>query len=136
MAEVDLKRCPFCGGYAHLDDPSEMGDYGVSCENCGLFVMFGKDGVCQTREEAAEAWNRRSSAKVQKNKMKQLAELFGKKIGEEFDVYYRESTDRCKFTDAGLFMRAENGKFIIADSTLRHILTGAVDYEKRFAKGE
>ena len=60
MTEIDLKRCPFCGGYAHLDDPSEMGDYGVSCENCGLFVMFGKDGECQTREEAAEAWNRRA----------------------------------------------------------------------------
>lgn len=60
MAEVELKRCPFCGGYAHLDDPSEMGDYGVSCENCGLFVMFGRDGECQTREEAADAWNRRN----------------------------------------------------------------------------
>jgi Lar family restriction alleviation protein len=60
MKEIDLKRCPFCGGYAHLDDPSEMGDYGVSCEKCGLFVIFGRDGECQTREEAAEAWNRRA----------------------------------------------------------------------------
>ncbi len=61
MAEIDLKRCPFCGGYAHLDDPSEMGDYGVSCENCGAFVMFGtEEGECQTKEEAMEAWNRRA----------------------------------------------------------------------------
>lgn len=58
--EIELKPCPFCGGYAHLDDPSEMGDYGVSCENCGLFVMFGRDGECQTKEEAMEAWNRRA----------------------------------------------------------------------------
>lgn len=59
--KIELKRCPFCGGYAHLDDPSETGDYGVSCENCGAFVMFGKEeGECQTKEEATEAWNRRA----------------------------------------------------------------------------
>lgn len=38
------------------------------------------------------------------NKMAQVAEMFGKKLGEEFKVYYKcRETLKCKITDDGLY---------------------------------
>lgn len=54
----DLKPCPFCGGEAKLDIFADM--YVVHCKNYGC--------QCQTtahcrKEDAVEAWNRRTGGK-------------------------------------------------------------------------
>lgn len=56
----ELKPCPFCGGKAYFEDPGETDDYGVSCEKCGAFVIFGNDGCTQSKKEAAAGWNKRA----------------------------------------------------------------------------
>ena len=55
MAEVDLKRCPFCGGEAEVT--LFLGNYIVACKGCP-----GSTFPCKgmTEEEAVEAWNRRA----------------------------------------------------------------------------
>lgn len=68
--EPKLKPCPFCGGEAKLVDYGQEGDFedwDVECEKCGiLFVAPGKEeGWVTTKEEAAEAWNRRAQDEPQ-----------------------------------------------------------------------
>ena len=59
----ELKPCPFCGGEGVITDEDCYGftynDWMVYCENCQTYVGFGLQ--CETPEEAAEAWNRRTS---------------------------------------------------------------------------
>lgn len=61
MSNTELKRCPFCGGEVveHHACSEELGvDYGYRffCKNqCCMQVKF-----YRTKEEAAEAWNRRA----------------------------------------------------------------------------
>lgn len=60
MADVDLKRCPFCGS----DDIDFGMNYGtlkgfdyVECQNCGAEIhAIHQNGKCIA---AIEAWNRR-----------------------------------------------------------------------------
>lgn len=52
----ELKQCPFCGGKAEFN--LLLGNYGVTCTEC-LGAIFPAKGL--TREEAAEAWNRRAN---------------------------------------------------------------------------
>lgn len=58
MSKTVLKPCPFCGGeaqFTHLPSGC-LGRYGVSCSTGGCqAAMFSRD----TKEEAAEKWNRR-----------------------------------------------------------------------------
>lgn len=58
--EIKLKPCPFCGGKALIIDvePTEEIYYIGVCLNieCGASIGI----YSATREEAAEAWNRRS----------------------------------------------------------------------------
>ena len=65
---MNLENCPFCGGLAvisHLEPrihhPRNNHPYCIICYECDL--MFGWDvdygGTFDTKEEAAEAWNRR-----------------------------------------------------------------------------
>lgn len=55
----ELKRCPFCGGYASLiseyDVESDQGFYYVYCTKCGVEQGY----YSKTQEEAIEKWNRR-----------------------------------------------------------------------------
>lgn len=55
----ELKPCPFCGGYVHLDDAySYFRDFVLYCESCGM--IFTIDSICITKEELIEAWNQRA----------------------------------------------------------------------------
>lgn len=56
MNKKELKRCPFCGGAASLND---AWPHWVYCTVCGAKVQsvkFDEDG----QAEAIEKWNRRS----------------------------------------------------------------------------
>jgi hypothetical protein len=61
MKEIELKKCPFCGGEVRIDaiDAMDMSCFMVGCRN--------KDCICHvtgaaydTLLDAVEAWNRRA----------------------------------------------------------------------------
>ena len=60
---IELKPCPFCGGEAFLNfDPEAVEDtfgrkwaFNVFCGNCCATT-----GICWSKEQAIEAWNRRA----------------------------------------------------------------------------
>lgn len=67
MAEVELKRCPFCGGEADIYSVGE--DCHVMCDTCRCRTpSFLED------KYAIEAWNRRAE-----NKMEQVATMISEK---------------------------------------------------------
>lgn len=57
---IELKPCPFCGGYAHIDKTSSMffRDASIYCEGCDMWFFL--DDVYATEDELCEAWNRRA----------------------------------------------------------------------------
>lgn len=56
---TELKPCPFCGGYVHLDEAySYLHDFVLYCEGCDM--VFTLDSLCVTKQELIEAWNRRA----------------------------------------------------------------------------
>lgn len=55
MNEVELKKCPFCGGEAEIN--LFLGNYCVTCTEC-MGSIFPAKGM--TKEEAIKAWNRRT----------------------------------------------------------------------------
>ena len=59
-----LKRCPFCGGNAIIDD---CGDnrYFVRCERCKV----AQDYLYRTKKSASSAWNRRHTDGVERNRL-------------------------------------------------------------------
>lgn len=58
-ATDDLKPCPFCGGYAHLDKAySYYRDIVIYCEGCD--TVFTLDDCDATAEDVVNAWNRRA----------------------------------------------------------------------------
>lgn len=65
MDEVKLLPCPFCGGeaiYCHvkrLSDPYYHA-FKAQCSKCGAENRF----KCDTKEEAADAWNKRYNGSV------------------------------------------------------------------------
>lgn len=55
----ELKPCPFCGGTVHR----MIGFGGLNffkCTKCGAVVSFDNDYYNAHRDEAVNAWNRRS----------------------------------------------------------------------------
>ena len=57
MAELKLRNCPFCGGsasYAYFVRSRNSTQQFVVCNDCGA-----ESKLCDSREEAAEAWNAR-----------------------------------------------------------------------------
>ena len=55
----ELKPCPFCGGYAHLDKAySYYRDIVIYCEGCD--TVFTLDDCDATAEDVVNAWNRRA----------------------------------------------------------------------------
>lgn len=55
---TEMKRCPFCGGYAHLDKAySYFRDIVIYCEECD--TVFTLDDCNATAEDIVNAWNRR-----------------------------------------------------------------------------
>jgi Lar family restriction alleviation protein len=60
MMENELKPCPFCGGYAHIDKTSSMTcfrDAAIYCEGCNSWYVL--DAFSATEEDLIDAWNRR-----------------------------------------------------------------------------
>lgn len=54
----ELRECPFCGGYAHIDTGySYFRDTIIYCEGCD--TVFTLDDCSKGAEEIADAWNRR-----------------------------------------------------------------------------
>ncbi|MEZ3438629.1 MAG: Lar family restriction alleviation protein [Oscillospiraceae bacterium] len=69
MSEVKLNPFPFCGSDVLIENvgprlfrPSRNHPYCVYCENCDLLFWYDEDygGTFDTKEEAAETWNRRA----------------------------------------------------------------------------
>lgn len=62
MQEIELKKCPYCGGEAHVYSTESCTQnkmyYGVDCDSdeCIVHTMVAD---YETAEEAIEAWNRR-----------------------------------------------------------------------------
>ena len=67
MAELKLKRCPFCGGEARIkvmDKPDIFNEYYwqtafIVCGDCGCRTAS-VDPAPNYKEELSEAWNRRA----------------------------------------------------------------------------
>jgi triosephosphate isomerase len=78
---ADLKPCPFCGVVPHfkhlsniMRDTSKSVEFAVYCQGCGIqfpgkftfeiaFELESESGIkviCDERDKAAEAWNRRA----------------------------------------------------------------------------
>lgn len=54
----ELKPCPFCGGEVRLDVAySYFRDVVIYCDGCDM--VFTLDDCIATKEQIAEAWNRR-----------------------------------------------------------------------------
>ena len=54
----ELKPCPFCGGKVRLDVAySYFRDVVIYCDGCDM--VFTLDDCIATKEQIAEAWNRR-----------------------------------------------------------------------------
>ena len=54
---IDLKRCPFCSGYAGIRRELFAGEiecFYVSCRICGA-----RGQICNTEEDAVKKWNTR-----------------------------------------------------------------------------
>ena len=53
-----LKPCPFCGGEVRLDIAySDVRDTVIYCDGCDM--VYTLDDCDATKEQIAEAWNRR-----------------------------------------------------------------------------
>lgn len=66
---IPLKPCPFCGGkaelyYAPYNKMKLIPCYSAFCTECRIMIGTTKNNMTdffRTKEEAAEAWNRRAS---------------------------------------------------------------------------
>lgn len=95
-----LKRCPFCGGEARLEQvPGATWDkFVVTCKSmkcCAFYIGYCDEGIYDTKTKAIEAWNTR---KPVENVMKRLEEaknteikvIGGRCNGKSFTVGYSE----------------------------------------------
>lgn len=72
----ELKMCPFCGGDVRLDVAySYFRDTVIYCDGCDM--VFTLDDCSATKEQIAEAWNRRYGDGMDKREG-WAARLFGK----------------------------------------------------------
>lgn len=58
------------------------------------------------------------------NKMAQVAELFGKKLNEDFKAVIWDSIMECRFTNGGLEIKLDNGLYRNNGNWLSCLLTG------------
>lgn len=56
-----LKPCPFCGGYAHLDKTYWFQDNIIYCEGCESVFALNDLDLNSEAEEIVNAWNRREN---------------------------------------------------------------------------
>lgn len=93
--EIKLKPCPFCGGEATL----YVGNFDVvRCVTpCKIVCLCGvSTGVCRTKEEAIEAWNRRADRPKGKWIEKEYYEPW---MLDDVEIYYECSV--CGATESG-----------------------------------
>ena len=50
---LKLKRCPFCGGHADVEQGAVF--YRVRCDKCGAHTRY-----CRTRADAIDLWEQRA----------------------------------------------------------------------------
>lgn len=58
---AELKPCPFCGGYAHIDKTGSLTLFrnaAIYCEGCDTYFLL--DSLRATEEDLINAWNRRN----------------------------------------------------------------------------
>ena len=68
VSRIELKGCPFCGGkaslmYAPVNAADEIPCWGAYCTKCHTMIgttLYGRTDFYRTKEEAAEAWNKRA----------------------------------------------------------------------------
>jgi hypothetical protein len=58
------------------------------------------------------------------NRMADVAQMFGKKLGEEFTAVSWDEMKKCKFTDEGLKVKYLDGDWHKSDGWLRCLLIG------------
>lgn len=56
MSEIKLKPCPFCGS-TDIKLWKGLGEVSGTCRKCGAHSGY---AIGKTKEDAAEAWNRRA----------------------------------------------------------------------------
>ena len=63
---TELKPCPFCGGYVHLDEVSSYFlDFALYCEGCDM--VFTLDSIYATKADLIEVWNQRAQLENKEN---------------------------------------------------------------------
>lgn len=68
------------------------------------------------------------SQQSEQNKMAQIAQIFGKKLGEEFMARLEVVFEfNCKFTNEGLKQEIFDGGWYVNDNLLRRLLTGEAE---------
>jgi len=64
--EIKLSPCPFCGCESEfitrpsIDDEDDVFYFDVRCKNKGCYLYDGAEFHFDTKEKAAELWNKRS----------------------------------------------------------------------------
>lgn len=109
---IELKPCPFCGGEAILKqdvryprsgkyEGKSVKAYEVICSNYDCIIYGADNKYFFTKEEATEAWNKRTPGWISVNKrlpereeavvvLTEGMELLVAKIDEKFDYWYHE----------------------------------------------
>jgi len=61
------------------------------------------------------------------NKMEQVAQMFGKKLNEDFKAVIWDSVMECRFTKGGLEIKQDNGLYRNNGNWLSCLLTGEAE---------
>ena len=83
-----LKRCPFCGDEARLEQvPGATWDkFVVTCKNrkcCAFYIGYCDEGVYDTRTKAIEAWNNRKPVEKVVERLEELFDRSGLDEGKK-----------------------------------------------------
>lgn len=77
-----LKRCPFCGGEAMIEDWTCAYEIGTSirCSTCGAAIHEGIEDGNGCHDRAVKAWNRRAQENPQPLTLEELQEMDGEPV--------------------------------------------------------
>lgn len=66
----------------------------------------------------------------EQNRMAQVAQMFGKELGEGFTAVIYDVVSVCKFTHNGLKIKLDNGRWYLNNGWLACLLTGEAEIVK------